>query len=486
MGTLKLFSIVIGAWLFHQPLFAFTGYWSDKGAYSYTWYDKSQSDLYIETAEQLAGVAYLVNNNFTSFKGQTIHLSNDINLYGRYWTPIGISNTKFQGNFNGHGYSIDGLRIPGHESMAGFWTTLENVTVENIHITYCETISSSVIHYLGVIACQATNCTFSNIRSTYADYSTKEDVSGGTNSTFKFYKGGVVGLSSNCRYEYINSAHVVEFIFGEASGSNCYGRIEAYIGGIVGKGEKDSFYKCETSADYRRFIIYGYVTSNSYTTHGASSICVGGIAGYESGSGNSIVSCLSRTGFYGGFLCGTYDSVSFYYGGIIGKNFQSTIENCVAITDRYKIEGHGYTWVASWYHTNSTFGGITTTMPDKFGGCYSNNDVITDVSKVEYDRIGENGSTSFSSSEMDTQSFLDEVNFYSRLQYGTNNWCIDDSGHLAISYEDEPNFISSVEADNKKSIIEIYNINGLRISYLQPGINIVRLSDGSFKKIYGK
>ena len=59
-----------------------------------SWYTSAPdaSEYLISTAEQLAGLAQLVNDKATPvlFGGKTIYLDNDLDLSGTQWTPIGI------------------------------------------------------------------------------------------------------------------------------------------------------------------------------------------------------------------------------------------------------------------------------------------------------------------------------------------------------------------------------------------------------------
>ncbi len=59
----------------------------------------------ITTPEELAWVAQQVNNR-ENFSGKTIKLTSDIDLSGRYWTPIGLDGQTFNGTFDGNGHSI--------------------------------------------------------------------------------------------------------------------------------------------------------------------------------------------------------------------------------------------------------------------------------------------------------------------------------------------------------------------------------------------
>lgn len=68
------------------------------GTADITWYTAGQSSFDISTAEQLAGVAQLVNNQGVTFNGVTLNLTSNIWLNGEQdstnnWIPIGGSAT---------------------------------------------------------------------------------------------------------------------------------------------------------------------------------------------------------------------------------------------------------------------------------------------------------------------------------------------------------------------------------------------------------
>lgn len=80
---------------------------------NYTWYDSDPNitDFTISTADELAGLAQLVNGG-TDFTGKTIKLTADINL-STYtnWEPIGDEDNPFAATFNGNGKVIENLTI---------------------------------------------------------------------------------------------------------------------------------------------------------------------------------------------------------------------------------------------------------------------------------------------------------------------------------------------------------------------------------------
>ena len=89
-----------------------------------SWYTGHESDTeyYITTAEQLAGLAQLVNAapGKTNFVGKTFYLKNDLDLSGHEWISIGTvrggncPEYSFCGVFDGQGHVISNLY--SHES----------------------------------------------------------------------------------------------------------------------------------------------------------------------------------------------------------------------------------------------------------------------------------------------------------------------------------------------------------------------------------
>ena len=91
--------------------------WGDKA--NTNWYTSAPdaSEYHISTAEQLAGLAQLVNADpgKTNFAGKTIYLDNDIDLSGHEWISIGTvlggdyPEYSFCGVFDGQGHVISNL-----------------------------------------------------------------------------------------------------------------------------------------------------------------------------------------------------------------------------------------------------------------------------------------------------------------------------------------------------------------------------------------
>ena len=110
-------------------------YWADIADTS--WWDSAGTSFSISTEAQFAAIAYLSINGTTSFSGQTIILSNDLDLAGFDWTPI----TKFEGVFDGGGNTISNLRIESSGGAIGLFEKLEaSGTVKNFILRDVEII----------------------------------------------------------------------------------------------------------------------------------------------------------------------------------------------------------------------------------------------------------------------------------------------------------------------------------------------------------
>ena len=115
------------------------------GSADTSWYTSAPdaSEYHISTAEQLAGLAQLVNDKATPvlFGGKTIYLDNDLDLSGSQWTPIGNGDNfvrHFAGTFDGqhhkimnlyHHYTGDELVRNGLFGVVSDGGTLKNLLV---------------------------------------------------------------------------------------------------------------------------------------------------------------------------------------------------------------------------------------------------------------------------------------------------------------------------------------------------------------------
>lgn len=102
----------------------------------------------ISTAEQLA----CISKNIANYQTANIVLTDDIDLTGRVWIPIGNYNNPFRGSLDGQGHTITGMLICGEETCKGLfayvqakddsqfngndlsWNIIQNFTIRNARI----------------------------------------------------------------------------------------------------------------------------------------------------------------------------------------------------------------------------------------------------------------------------------------------------------------------------------------------------------------
>lgn len=422
--------------------------WCDAGNYSISWYKTTSKEFTINNEKELAGVAYLVNNGYTTFLGVTINLGRDINLLGKNWIPIGTDKNEFKGKFNGHGYAIKNVNLIDKDfNGMGFFYSLTESEISNLIITgNIDCIASS-----GLLCVKAKKSSFSNIEAESTINYKRTNVSVSTKFSVDVEFGGLIANSENCNYTSINMKKCnINFEVGDRSGDNCYAGCTLKIGGIIGMGNGETIENC-TSKNYIDVGYSGYFNTKGYG--GGASIYYGGIVGSDYGR-LTINSCLARTeSFVGNHYIGVYDRSGFYIGGIAGKvsDWQSTVNNCVGITNGFSITGRTYyPQYAAHYAASSFFGGICYTKPATISGNYSNNDVIKNLSRIDFDMEGEHGSRVFSSKQMKTQNFIDEINMFCQIKYGEDRWRIE-NGELSLNNSGLEKVLVSSISLNKNS-----------------------------------
>ncbi len=214
--------------------------------------------------------------------GHNYVLGSDLDLSGiANWTPIGNSTTKFTGNFDGLGHTINALKINRPtENNIGLFGYTNGATIKNIGVTNVN-ITGGDNAYIGGLVGFSNNSIVSNSYSTGS-------VTGGVNAKV----GGLVGRNSN--------ASTVSNSYSTASVTGGSG---ALLGGLVGHN-----YFSTVSNSYSS----GSVTSNINYAY------AGGLVGVNSNAStvSNSYSTASVTGGTGSIL-----------GGLVGFNSSSTINN---------------------------------------------------------------------------------------------------------------------------------------------------------------
>ena len=232
-----------------------------------SWYDPAnpQTEYELGTAEQLAGLAELVSGD-TTFKGVTITLTEDIDLYCEDTTPsadgdpltfrpIGdhSKDGTFEGTFDGNGKTISNLYQNGWDlgyewgiyGSYGLFGNLNDATVKNLTITGAESyIEGGDVG--GVTGSATGNCVFENITITNSDF-----------GTYNNGNGGIIGWSGAGNYTFKNIK-----IAEDVTLAGLWGSFDSSIGGIVGQGETGATYNFENVDVACRLDVYNDCTAS--------------------------------------------------------------------------------------------------------------------------------------------------------------------------------------------------------------------------------
>lgn len=295
----KLLSLLLALCLVMAlvPMTAFAADTMDTwdGTADTSWYDENKTEFHLQTAEQLAGMAKLVNDNTANFKDKTVYLDNDLDLGGHEWISIGDgANTawgSFQGIFDGQShvvynlYSHEGLKSENKDNnnnlyRNGLFGAIYNATVQNLGIENADIVipmNDTSTYGKGILVDWMT---YSTIKNCY----TTGSITGG--SYIEKFIGGIAG-----------------FLNGNNSISQCYSTAAI-------TGNYDGEYYAEQEGGLEPMDCWdslGGIVGASYTGQVTISDCwfggeivvnsiqapVGGIIGF--GQGVSMVNCLVAT-----------------------------------------------------------------------------------------------------------------------------------------------------------------------------------------------
>ena len=325
-----------------------------------SWYQADATEFQIATAEQLAGLAQLVNAGIT-FEGKTIKLTadillNDISNWTSWnestaptnaWTPIGTSyEQSFTGTLDGDGHSVSGIYIynsgaefQGLVGYLGEGGTLQNLGVKASYIKGGNSVgglcgynemggnisncyNTGSVTGTGNFSCVGGVCgentgTVSNCYNTgsVAGISYVGGVcgrnNGGTVSNC-YNTGSIIGTGNN-----VNGVGVVGGVCGENSGTvtNCYN-----TGGVEGTSEIGGV--CGTNSESNSIVANCY---NIGTVTGTYS--VGGVCGLNGSPGATWSSTITNC-----YNAGSVTGTTYGVGGVCGENREyCSVSNCYNI-----------------------------------------------------------------------------------------------------------------------------------------------------------
>lgn len=201
------------------------------------WYDADKDEFTLTTANELRGLAELVNDpeNSISFKGVTIYLGADIDLSDGNWVPIGSSEScAFAGTFDGQGHTISHMNVTGDSNHRGlFGYTKSGATIRNLLLEGTVSGASSVGGLVGTaVKTTVENCGVTVDITASGDSGSCGGIIGSADAKTKvqncFVKGGLADAGN-----VINAQAVVK---------NCYfliGEEEVAADGVTGLTAED-------------------------------------------------------------------------------------------------------------------------------------------------------------------------------------------------------------------------------------------------------
>lgn len=237
----------------------------------------------VYNAEGLKNIAELVNEEWKL--GINITLTDNIDLTGIDWTPIGKDDNKaYTGTFDGNGKTITGLTVTGSYKYAGLFGDIdENGTVKNVVLEGVQITSDNSSGYAGGVA--------GDSWGTIENCSVSGSVSGTT------FAGGVVGSQWGGSITGCNSSATVKGVI--------------FAGGIAGETNSGaSLTGCYATGDVT---VENDGTNNSHA---------GGVVGYN--GGGTLTACYAT-----GNVIGTGTGTGpIYVGGVTGSNNLGTLTAC--------------------------------------------------------------------------------------------------------------------------------------------------------------
>ena len=425
--------------------------WSNIGNYNIDWYtsNKNNIEYTLTTNKELAGLAYLVNNGYYEFKGVTIKLGADIDLTGKYWSPIGYGGSVFRGSFDGQGHSIKGIYIHfiPDQRVFGFFGSVSGES-SNSMIYIKNTI------FKGVVNVQDANYSSIDITTCIGGvsgsltYVSLEDCICYMPISFRFKDKGCVcrigGIAGGCNMSVI---HHCKYKGNISLEENKYACDKHYIGGVIGYSYRSKIEYSENISDVIKYI------DNSGTGKDEQAKYIGAISGYYNELDISSISyCRSIIGeiyLSNNFSYSIHHDWIYTVQGVRGINCYCSISKITCgspkVYDTLDLKTSGWSCFMNSDLTTKGWGGK-----------------LTNLSSV---------STAFTSEQMKTPAFLNQLNKYSRSNLGEPIWTQDEGGFPYIDYETVD--VRPVLQEKTIDSQHYYSLTGQQLKTPQKGINIV-------------
>lgn len=275
-------------------------YKSWDGTSDVSWYNDTDTEFHLTTAEQLAGLAEIVNGGNT-MAGKTMYLDADLDLAGHEWRSIGIGDNHslfFGGTFDGQNHYITNLTSKSSADRQGLFGILsDGALVQNLNVLNADIYSANDHLVEGILADWANGST---VRNCYT--SGRVESAAGDKML-----GGLVGQCTwSSKIIGCGSDAVVVSTYCE--GEDC-----DTVGGLIGQWENSNDDSLISDCWFGGSVSCGYIDS-----------AVGGILGanFDFGGqpGVTIRNCLVSTN---DFTCAMPENITF-----IAAVVDSIVSNC--------------------------------------------------------------------------------------------------------------------------------------------------------------
>ncbi len=281
----------------------------------------------IDSADDLALLATVVNNAGYSYEASTFTLINDIDMNGVVWTPIGDMSNSFAGVFDGSGNTISNLSCSGTYCVGLFGhiagtSTTSPAEIKNLELKNVSMAGSMAIGGICGYATDTQNCFFSNCT-----------VSGTLTGTSSWV-GGIVGYLDTVA----NSAH------GKSNINNCYVNADitctsgGYVGGLCGR----AFNNISVSNCYAT----GTINAGTYTG--------GGLLGDHGSADGTVIensyalqSSIIGSATYSGRITGSETSTTMTISNCYAWDGMTVNGNAVSSADATSTDGADLTSTAA-------------------------------------------------------------------------------------------------------------------------------------------
>ena len=440
--------------------------WDVSGNYSINWYNKNLNEFEISTNKELSGLAYLVNNGYSNFEGKTIRLIADIDLSGKKWKSIGSDYTTkcFKGTFDGQGHIVSNVYIGKEQNKReyyGFWGTIQNANIKNVTLqgqVYIKNPMTTSNLYVGGLVGRAVDSNIENIKCRIDVGATMEEEEG--HALTNYNVGGMIGeyagYYGNRKISYCSHEGDVIVLQDKKSSR------PPVFGGLIGNVDPsaNTRVKIDFCENISTEIGGSYSPAGNYHGWG---VRIGGIAGFAH---CPIKCCRNITNLFWLYVYSLNGLTGI--GGIVGggadKHNNSDIINCYSIVSKEKVTSYSN-------DHQVYYGGISGDLTGNILASFSNSDVKQNNVSASF-IAGLDGSTAYSSVQMKSSAFLDELNMYCIIEDGEAIWVQDDNGFPCIGKLQNNTGVNYIRKnDNGKT--EIYSISGYRLTNLHKGINIV-------------